>query len=677
MLRPVKMSRVVVAGSKDVISPVVEKLHELRLLHIVNYNGSQPSFEMGKPIGKAKEYSEDLIKLRSFSRYLAIKSKAPEKTYPESQVLSEMDNLLNNVGADVTTTFERITAIEADVKSKQDQINSLRPLAVLPLPLEAYYGYDSLATFVGAAASAVDADVAKVSPASEIYSGSAKNATIVAVFVPVEKAGEVSSVLAEHGFTEMSIPRLEGSVDSAIATLEGGIKSLEGEKVPLQKKLADMRKQYEDIMLATDEYLSVQTQKTEAPLRFAETANAFVIDGWVTSDQSGRLKSELESAAGGKVDVQVLDDKESDDLVEHGEDVPTKIDNPGLVKPYELITRLFAIPEYKEFDPSLLIFVFFPLMFGMILGDIGYGIMVLLVVLLLKRKFRTDGWKQLINIVIIADIWAIIFGFFFGEIFGPLGLWGHIMGQLPEAQIELLKEEGLYFGEGVFGSLGRLGPLGIFPMDRLATNAVLLLIGTSIFIGVIHCSVGSILGIKTELNYGEKKHAYFERLPVMLFQIFFALALLGLVMGQMILVIASGIVILVSIVMMVMGPEGPMGLAHVPFYVTNLVSYLRLLAIGLASVGLAYAGNQLAFFVVMPMLSGGATDSAEFSIAAIVIGVIVLTLVHFINLLLGILTPFMHPLRLHYVEMFTKFYSAHGGGVEYSPFGHVRKFLKA
>jgi len=216
--------------------------------------------------------------------------------------------------------------------------------------------------------------------------------------------------------------------------------------------------------------------------------------------------------------------------------------------------------------------------------------------------------------------------------------------------------------------------LGIFPLYRLATNAVLLLIGTSIFIGVIHCSVGSILGIKTELNYGEKKHAYFERLPVMLFQVFFALLLLGLVMGQMMLVILSGIVIVVSIVMMVMGPEGPMSLAHVPFYVSNLISYLRLLAIGLASVGLAFAANQLAFYVVMPMLSGGA-ESPTFT--AIIVGIVLLTTVHFINILLGILSPFMHPLRLHYVEMFTKFYSAHGGGVEYSPFGHVRKFLKA
>jgi len=677
MLRPVKMSRVVVAGSKDVIAPVVEKLHELHLLHIVNYNGNQPSFEMGKPIGKAREYSENLIKLRSVTRYLDIKNKAPEKVYPESQILSEMDNLLNNVGADITATYERITAIDAEVKSKQDQIKVLKPLAVLPLPLEAYYGYDSLATFVGTVATPVDADVAKVSPTNEIYSGSAKNATVVAVFVPIDKAGEVSSVLSEHGFAEMSVPKLEGSVDSAIATLEGSIKSLEGEKAPLQKKLADMKKQYEDLMLATDEYLSMQTQKTEAPLRFAETDNAFVIDGWVPSDQFSRLKGELESTAGGKVDVQLIDDKEADGLVEQGEDIPTKIDNPSLVKPYELITRLFAIPEYKEFDPSLLIFVFFPIMFGMILGDIGYGIMTFLVVLLLKKKFRTEGWQQLTNIVLIASVWAIIFGIFFGEIFGPLGLWGRIMGHLPEAQIELLKEEGLYFGEGVFGSLGRLGPLGIFPMDRLATNAVLLLIGTSIFIGVIHCSVGSILGIKTELNYGEKKHAYFERLPVMLFQIFFSIALLGLVMGQMMMVYLGGLIVVVSIVMMVMGPEGPMGLAHVPFYVSNLISYLRLLAIGLASVGLAFAANQLAFYVIMPMLSGGATNSAEFSIPAIIIGILVLTVVHFINMLLGILSPFMHPLRLHYVEMFTKFYSAHGGGVEYSPFGHVRRFLKA
>jgi V/A-type H+-transporting ATPase subunit I len=677
MLRPVKMSRVVVAGSKDVITPVVEKLHELRLLHIINYDGSQPEFELGKSIGKSKEYSENLIKLRSVTRYLDIKNKAPEKTYPESQVLSEMDNLLNNVGGEITATFERITAIEAEVKSKQDQIKSLTPLSALPLPLDAYYGYDSLATFVGTAATPVDADVARVSPVNEIYTGTAKNATLVAIFVPVDKASDVSTVLSEHGFSELSVPKLEGNVDSAIATLEGGIKSLEGEMAPLQKKLADMKKQYEDLMLATDEYLTMQTRKTEAPLRFAETANAFVIDGYVPSDQFSRLKSELESAAEGRLEVQKIEDKEADELVEKGEDIPSQMDNPSLVRPYELVTRLFAIPEYKEFDPSLLIFIFFPIMFGMILGDIGYGLMTLVVLILLKRKFRTDGWRQLINIVMIASVWSIIFGIFYGEIFGPLGLWNYMFGMLSHAQIVVLEEEGLFFGEGVYGSLGRLGPLDIFPLYRLATNAVLLLIGVSLFIGVVHCSVGSILGIKTELNYGEKKHAYFERLPVMLFQVFFAIALLGLVMGQMPMVILGAIVIVVSIGMMVMGPEGAMGLAHVPSYVSNLISYLRLLAIGLASVGLAYAANQLAFYVIMPMLSGGATNSADFTIPAVIVGMVVLVLVHFINFLLGILSPFMHPLRLHYVEMFTKFYSAHGGGVEYSPFGHVRRFLKA
>ncbi|MDD4161110.1 MAG: V-type ATP synthase subunit I [Methanothrix sp.] len=680
MLRPVKMSRVVVAGSKSVISPVVEKLHELRLLHIVNYNGSQPQFEMGKPIGKAKEYSEDLIKLRSVTRYLDLNKKFPDKAYPESQVLSEMDNLLNNVGADVTATYERIAAIDAEVKSKQDQIKALTPLAVLPLPLESYYGYDSLATFVGTAATPVDADVARVSPVNEIYSGSAKNATFVAIFVPAEKASEVSSVLSEHGFSEISVPRLEGNVDSAIATLEGGIKSLEGEKVPLQKKLADMKKQYEDLMLATDEYLSMQTHKTEAPLRFAETANAFVIDGYVPADQFSRLKSELESAAGGKLEVSLIADNEADELAEKGEDIPTQMDNPSLVKPYELVTKMFAIPEYKEFDPSLLIFVFFPIMFGMILGDIGYGVMAFLTMVLLKKKFKTPGWQQLINVVQISSVWAVIFGIFFGEIFGPLGLWGKVMGHLHEHELEAVKAAGLYFGEGVFGSLGRIGfwpGIDIFPLDRLASNAVLLLIGTSVIIGIIHCSVGSILGIKTELAYGEKKHAYFEKLPVMLIQVFFGLLVLGLVMGQMMLVIASAIIIVVAMVMLVMGPEGPMGLAHMPFYVSNLISYLRLLAIGLASVGLAFAANQLAFYVVMPMLSSGATDSAEFTIPAIIAGLVVLFAVHFINFLLGILSPFMHPLRLHYVEMFTKFYSNHGGGVEYSPFGHVRRFLKA
>jgi V/A-type H+-transporting ATPase subunit I len=515
--------------------------------------------------------------------------------------------------------------------------------------------------------------VAKVCPKSEVFSGTAKNVTVVAVFVPVDMAGEVSGVLAQHGFAEMSVPELSGTPDSAIATLEGEIKRLGSEKEPLQKKLADFKKQYEDLILAADEYLSMQTQKTDAPLRFATSDNAFVVDGWVPTAKYDALAAAVQQAAGGRIHVEKLSEPEADTLAEAGEDIPTQMNNPGIVKPYELITRLFAIPEYKEFDPTLIIFLFFPIMFGMILGDVGYGVMILLVLIGLKKKFRTPGWQQLIDLVMIAGVWSIVFGILFGEIFGPMGLWGRVFGMLPEEEILALEHAGMFYGEGLFGPLGRLGPMGMFPMYRLATNAVLMLIGVSLFIGVLHCGIGSILGIKTELNYGEKKHAYFERLPVLLFQVFFILLLLGMILGMnMALVGPSALIMVVSIVMMVMGPEGPMGLAHVPFYVSNLISYLRLLAIGLASIGVAFAANKLAFYVIMPMLSGG----EHVTMIAYVIGVIVLVIVHFINLLLGILSPFMHPLRLHYVEMFTKFYSAHGGGVEYSPFGHVRRYLK-
>ncbi len=673
MLRPVEMSRVVVAGSKNVMESVVEKLHELNLMHIVNYTGGVDYFEQGKTMGKGKEFSENLIKLRSIERYLDIKPKAPDVRFTESQIISQMDDLLGRLANEVTSTYERIVAIEAEVKSKQDQINALRPLTAIDLPIELYSGYETLAVFVGTVESAVDADVAKVAPKSEVFTGSVKNATVVAVFVPIEKASEVQAVLVAHGFAEISVPTLTGTPDVAIATLEAEIKRLESEKEPLQKKLKDLKKQYEDIILAADEYLSIQTQKTDAPLRFATSENAFVIDGYVPSTDYDKLKSALESTTGGRIHVEKLPESEMEELVEtKGEDIPTKIENPGIVKPYELITRLFAIPEYKEFDPTLLIFVFFPIMFGMILGDVGYGIMILIVLMMLKKKFRTEGWTQLINIVMIASVWSIIFGLIFGEIFGPMGLWGKIFGQLPHEEILALEETGKFFGEGVFGPLGRVGPMGMFPLYRLATNAVLMLIGVSIFIGVLHCGIGSILGVKTELNYGEKKHAYFERLPVLIFQVSFALLLLGLVLGFMPLVYLTGLLVIVAIVMMVMGPEGVMGATHLPFYVSNLISYLRLLAIGLASVGVAFAANKLAFGVIMPMLSGG----EHLTMVAYIVGVVVLLVVHFINLLLGILSPFMHPLRLHYVEMFTKFYSQHGGGVEYSPFGHVRRYLK-
>jgi len=688
MLRPVEMSRVVVAGSNKVIEPVIEKLHELNLLHLVNYSGADDAFEMGKPLGTASEYAEQLIKLRSIERYLDISDKMPDKQFPESQVLSQMDGILGTVGDDVIATAERIAEIDNEVKIKQDQAKALKPLAGLPLDLELLYGYKSLAAFVGTVASPVEADVSKVSYVNEVFTASTGKTNAVAVFVPVDKAGEASGVLAEHGFSEISVPRgPTGSIAGAISTLESDAKRLDGEKAPLQKKLKDIRAQHEDVVLAIDEYISIQSQKAESPLRFASTDNAFVIDGWLPTDQYETLKKELESAAGGRIQVEKLDGSEADKLVETGEDIPTKMNNPGIVRPYELITRLFAIPEYKEFDPTLLIFIFFPLMFGLILGDVAYGVISLIVMFMLKRKFRTPGWQSLINIVIIASIWAIIFGFLFGEIFGPLGLWDYIFSGAHHVGLLGTVADphhvGTDFGAGFYGPLGRIGPSGLggfagamFPMYRLATASVLVLIGVSIFIGVVHTGIGSILGVKTELAYGEKRHAYYERLPVLLFQVFFGLGLLGLIVGGLgnPLVILSALVIVASIVMMVKGPEGVMGATHIPFFVSNLISYLRLLAIGLASVGVAFAANQLAFYVLMPMLSGGAHEG--FTTIAIVVGIVVLIMVHFINLLLGILSPFMHPLRLHYVEMFTKFYSQHGGGVEYSPFGRVRRFLR-
>ena len=687
MLRPVEMSRVVVAGSNKVVEPIIEKLHELNLLHLVNYSGADESFEMGKSLEKASLYAEQLIKLRSIERYLDISDKMPDKQFPESQVLSQMDGILGSVGDDVIATAERIAEIDNEIKVKQDQAKSLKPLAGLPLDLELLYGYDSLAAFVGTVASPVEADVSKVSYVNEVFSSTSGGTNAVAVFVPVEKAGDVLAVLSEHGFSEVSVPRgLAGSVAGAISTLESDAKRLEGEKAPLEKKLKDIRTQHEDLILAIDEHISIQSQKAESPLRFASTENAFVVDGWVPTGQFDMMKKELESVSGGRVQVEMLVSSEAEKLVEGGEDIPTKMDNPKVVRPFELITRLFAIPEYKEFDPTPLIFVFFPLMFGLILGDVGYGLIIFLVMLMLRRKFRTPGWQSLISIVMISSIWAIIFGILFGEFFGPLGLWAYIFSGAHHVGLLGTVADphsiGIDFGPEFYGPLGRIGPTiagfagPIFPMFRLETASVLVLIGISLFIGVIHTGVGSILGVKNELAYGEKKHAYFERLPVLLFQVFFVVGLLGMIIGGLShpLVILSAVILVVSIGMMVKGPEGVMGVTHVPFFVSNLISYLRLLAIGLASVGVAFAANQLAFYVAMPMLSGGGHDG--FTTIAIVVGIVVLVTVHFINLLLGILSPFMHPLRLHYVEMFTKFYSGHGGGVEYSPFGRVRRFLR-
>jgi V/A-type H+-transporting ATPase subunit I len=196
-------------------------------------------------------------------------------------------------------------------------------------------------------------------------------------------------------------------------------------------------------LLATEEKLSIDVQRTEAPLLFATTENTFTAEGWIPTVLLHELNEKLEESVGSHMAIEERERAEYDaeGFVEHGESVgqakvegdtkmgrsepPVIQDNPTSVQPFEVLVQTIGRPKYSELDPTLIIFLTFPAFFGFMIGDVGYGICYAIIGYLLMSKSDSIGIKSLGGVTIWAGIFTILFGVFYGEFFGM-----HIVGEL-------------------------------------------------------------------------------------------------------------------------------------------------------------------------------------------------------------------------------------------------------
>jgi V/A-type H+-transporting ATPase subunit I len=343
----------------------------------------------------------------------------------------------------------------------------------------------------------------------------------------------------------------------------------------------------------------------------AVTPHAFTIEGWMPEPGVPALEKKVVDAAGPTVVVERIAREEWGE-----EDAPVVLSNPRLFRPFESLIALLPLPKYGTIDPTPFVAVFFPMMFGMMLGDVGYGVMLVALALLIHRKSASGSLLHTAaEVAGPCALFTIIFGVLYGEYFGDLG-----------------------------HRLFDIHPI-IFNREQAIFSALAAAVG----LGVVHVVLGLVLGA---ISAGRKhaKHAIGSGVSAVMVLLVVAALMAAFKVLPSALFTPAVIALLVAFPILVF-TEGLIAPIELLATLGNVMSYARIMAIGTASVMLAVVANQMV----------GAVGSTA-------IGLVFALLFHLVNFAIGLFSPAIHALRLHYVEFFGKFYSP--GGHRYEPFGH-------
>ena len=656
MFQPKPMTHLLVAASKEQMASVVTELYRHRVFHITDFvDQGKEGYEgvkLGVPFENAGQLSSDLIKIRSIENVFQTSpgTQFDVPVRPAETIRAAINNELPKIDAEVSTLTAKRSNAETKIRECEQRINELKPFALVPVELDLYRGYETLAVYAGY----VEKDIDFVFP-SEKYFAAGKDGNFLVAFVESANAQEAEKVLSDAGFVSVSLPTETGTVQAAIDKYNTELTQAKADLADATAKILEAKAKYADLLAACDEVLSCDVERAEAPLRFATTEEAFVLDGWVPYDDVAKIEAGLTQATGGKVYVTVDEDEINYD------EVPVEYNNPSFAKPAEVLMDLYARPKFKELDPTIILSIMFPLLFGVIVGDVGYGLIYLALALVLRKLLVRMGemGAKAFKIILGCGISTVVFGLLYSEIFGLSLPWHSIL-------------------------FSRHLPIG---GDHLPQVMDLLVI--SVAIGVIYLTVGWIFGM---INHARMDHKGAHRTKAIcakfgwlamfwgMLIILFSLIDIGTFIAGITIPLPNLTVIglpltIVGAVLFVLGAvfvarENPLDLMEIPTnLLSHMLSFCRIAAVGLSSVAIAMVVNFLAMeFFIGPAIA----DFSVVGVLLIIVGVLVLIIGHALNVVLGVIGGALHPVRLHYVEFFTKFYQ--GGGVIYKPFGLKRKF---
>lgn len=443
------------------------------------------------------------------------------------------------------------------------------------------------------------------------------------VTFPEAKDDHITRILSQEGVTTVDI-RDEEYVDASVAEVIARIDTtMANQRAALGKIEGNLAKNSVEVggqLMGLKAVVSDSLAQLQAQMRFAESEMVTVITGWTPANRFAELQRTVDRAFPGEVEVNRVGFDEMPPT-----EVPTQLQNPTVFRPFEVILKLFQPPTYGTVDPTIMVAISFILFYGFIVGDVVYGIAIMLFALWLGRK-----WGH-IEAVFAARTIGIYMGI-------STIIWGVIYGE--------------YCGEAVVAYVEQKTGIHAYLFHRGHETTQLLKI--ALYVGIVHVLLALVLGIRENYRHGHTKHAV-ERLGMLLGLVALIVVCFGyfdfLFFGHAFFTYFSAVSFGVGAIMIfwAAGPMmGAVGILEIMSLGGNIMSYARLMALGVAAIAIAGIANQL------PTMMGPW------------LGIPMAILVHLANIGISIASPTIHSLRLNFVEFLPKFYAPEGKG--FNPF---------
>lgn len=528
---------------------------------------------------------------------------------------------------------EKLAKLENEKTKLQSNVESLKAYEAFNAPLGTLKELKETSYFIGSIANQYSESLQ--SDLNDCYLeivSKDNNDTYFFALVNNDNAEMIEEALRGYGFTPFKTDEEETPL-KLIHDYNERISLIDSDKFIIKEELAGYDEELKIIQLAYEYFNNLVSRKSISG-NFLKTESTTLIQGWIPIKENEKLTKIASESLGQEYYLNFEEVKE-----EEIDDVPIQLENNDLNASFEDVTSMYALPKYNDIDPTPFVTPFYLIFFGMMVADAGYGLLMLIGTLCALKFFRfEDGTKKMIKFFMYLSFPTIVFGLIYGSFFGDLLPINGLIDTNTDVMTILAMSV-------VFGAIQII--FGLF-----IKAALLIRVGKKLEALI---DVGSWL--LSLFSIGGVVAASMLNIPVLK-----TISIAGIIIGFLVIVLTQG--------RQMESTGGKIGqglyeLYGITSYLSDLVSYTRLMAIGLSGGSIAAAINM-----IMKMVTGDGKSILGMVLFAPLIFVIFQT----VNFLLSLLSGYVHTLRLTYVEYFSKFYD--GGGRAFRPFELKNEYIR-